>query len=516
MEKNVLPLDIENTYKVAIERALEFCKAENYEVAEVILRQLLRCDPEHEEAIHLLGSVRHKLGDYEESLKLFSQLEAMDKDNPEYHNDLGLALSCRGDLNGAIGHLSKALDLTPMEDKPKRAQYLSNMSVQLRRAGLYSEAQIAIRNALDYTEYKDVSVWRNYAALHNELLEVETSIDAYTQMIALQDDPEFHVDLAYALHLKGDLKQAWAEYEHRYKVFPQFGYLFRHYDPAKLWKGEDLIGKTIVVYCEQGLGDTIQFVRYLKHLQIRYWNELEIILHCNERVVSLFKNSNLGISKYIIESPAEPLIQIPEHDYHVSLLSLPHLLGVPQYPMQDYVGEIEPYLKPTHKADLGEKKGLRVGICWAGSPLHPNDARRSVFLKNFEDIASVPGVELFSFQQDKRPRVYKYGGMPVDFSMDANVPFVDLADKLTDVDATAALLKEMDLVISVDTAVLHLAGALGIETWALIPRVPDWRWGLRTSDTDWYPSMLLFRQPQHGDWSSVFAAMKSALKGKVD
>lgn len=503
----MLKIDSEKTFKLAIEKSIEFCKVENYEVAEVILRQLLVCDPLNQEGLQILGSIRHKLGDYQESLELFSKLASIDDKNPDYHNDLALSLSCQGDLNGAIGHLSEALDLTPMDDKPKRALYLSNMSVQLRRAGLYAEAETAIENAVAYSEEKDLSILRNYAALLNDTLQVDKSLAVYDKITAIKDDPEIQVDRAYALHLKGCHHEANRAYEHRINVFPQFGVLFQHYNPEKLWKKERLDGKTIIVYCEQGLGDSIQFVRYIPYLKNRFGEDSKVILHCNPSVVSLFAHSGLGIDDYFTGSPGDPAMGLPDHDYHVSLMSLPYLTEVDILHSDKYL-QANLSLIPSDK--------LKVGICWAGSPKHPNDVRRSVYLKQFAAISHIPGIQLYSFQKDKRARAYKYGGCPVDLAIESeNVEYIDLSESLNDLDEAGTNLLAMDLFITVDTALMHLAGALGLETWGLIPYVPDWRWGLNSESTPWYPTLKLFRQPKHGDWKSVFERIEADLKDRI-
>jgi len=200
-----------------------------------------------------------------------------------------------------------------------------------------------------------------------------------------------------------------------------------------------------------------------------------------------------------------------EYDYHCSVMSIPHLLGL----SKQQLSVTEPYIKTQERTVVCDE-GFKVGIAWAGGPRHLYDETRSCHLKHFKKIEQIPGVKLISLQKDLRPRKYPHNPQPVNLTESCDeMNIVDTSQKLKDFSATAAIINELDLVISVDTVILHLAAAMGKETWGLIAYNPDWRWELEGEETRWYPTAKLYRQPDHGNWDAVFEKVSNDLKERL-
>jgi tetratricopeptide (TPR) repeat protein len=294
--------------------------------------------------------------------------------------------------------------------------------------------------------------------------------------------------------LAGDLRGAWESYEGRsYPDDPklQKGVVLLDH-PAPRWRGEDLAGRSIAMTAEQGSGDVIQFARYARALSER-GADVILVLKESMRGLAPVLGSIEGLSRIEIAP------EVSRTDYHVPLLSIPFHLGTDLASIRG-----APYLRAARGAvppPLRTKRGMSVGIVWAGDPGHVQNQHRSTMLEWMLELASVPGVRLFSLQVG--PRSCDVLG---------NEALVtDLSRWIVDFGDTAAIASELDLVVSVDTAVAHLAGALGLPTWVALAYAPDWRWMLGREDSPWYPSMRLFRQTTPGDWRDVFARMRAEL-----
>jgi hypothetical protein len=300
--------------------------------------------------------------------------------------------------------------------------------------------------------------------------------------------PLVHWNLSLLLLLTGRWKEGFAEHEWRLRL----GDVDRFPMPA--WDGANLAGRSILLHAEQGFGDAIQFVRYIPLLVAQ---GARIIVQCQPQLVRLFQTLR-GVSE-ILPSP-----QRPAHaDMHAPLMSLPHLLGttpetVP--PTVPYLGA-DPADVELWKQRVSAPPAIRkVGLVYAGNPRHTNDCNRSIAPRLLAPLGDVPNVGWFSLQV--------HSGAPLS---QLGFEITDLSPALGDFADTAAGISALDLLISVDTAAAHLAGALGVPVWLLLPEVPDWRWLLDRSDSVWYPSMRLFRQPAAGDWNSVVADVRRAL-----
>jgi hypothetical protein len=307
---------------------------------------------------------------------------------------------------------------------------------------------------------------------------------------------EAHLYRSFLSLLIGDFQRGWAEYPWRWKTKRSSPRDFHQ----PLWDGRPLESRTILLYAEQGLGDTIQFVRYAALVKQRGGS---VIVECPRPLVSLLK-SCAGIDRLVARG--DPL---PAFDVQAPLLSLP---GIFQTALDNLPATIpclfaDADLVRCWREDLAPLAGRKIGIAWRGSPAHVDDRARSLPLSCFESLARLPGIRLLSLQ--KGPGMEELQGLPSHF------PVTELGSRLNDFADTAALLMNLDLLITCDTAVAHLAGALGAPVWVALPLVPDWRWLLDRNDSPWYPTMRLFRQKTLGDWTGVFDEIETALSSQL-
>ncbi len=295
----------------------------------------------------------------------------------------------------------------------------------------------------------------------------------------------------------GDFAHGWEAYEFRAGIFDRRQESFEKLAPR--WTGEDLAGKTILVFAEQGIGDTVQFVRFLVDLHAR---GAKVKALAQPALLSLVRSLPVPVAWF------DRTGEVGSFDYQIPLLSLPRVFGTGI----DSIPAAVPYLTPDRQAVAAWQArigsvGTRIGVVWQGNPRYGNDRRRSVPLKHFAPLAAVPDVRLISLQAVHGLDQLEH--LPDGMTVEA------LGDKITanpeGVSEIAAAMAALDLVISSDTAMAHLAGALGRPVWVALSDDPDWRWLFERTDSPWYPTMRLFRQTVRGDWARVFAEMADAL-----
>ncbi len=466
--------------------ALRYHREGNLDYAKYVYQHVLGIDPRNADAIHLLGVSVYQSEQYDIAVSLITQAIQIDSTKPLFFTNLGNVFQKQGELEKSTQAYQKAIQIQP--DYVDAHYNLGNV---FQKQGELEKSTQAYQKAIQIQpDYADA-----YFNLGNSLREqgkLEESTHALRKAIQIQPDhADAHFNLAMLLLLQGHFVEGWEKYEWRWNSSLKSQ---KRDFKRPLWDGTALGGKSILIYAEQGFGDSIQFARYIDLFSDA---DSSIIVACQPELKSLFK----GIDR--IDTLVTKGEDLPNFDFHVPIVSLPYIFNT----TLDTIPARIPYLYPKPKSDsvfhVDDSHGLKVGIVWAGSPTHINDSNRSVSLKNFKCLLDVEGCMFFSLQVGERSVDMKQCGY--------DYMIKDLGKQLTDFHCTALAILQLDLVISVDTAIAHLAGALGKPVWTLLPFIPDWRWLLSRSDSPWYPSMTLFRQKERGDWYSVFQEIRLAL-----
>lgn len=425
-----------------------------HEDAIASFRRAIELDPRDAEAHNQLGSRLKHLGRLADAEASFRAAIAIRDDFPEAHNNLGNTFFRQGRLDEAEACYRKALAL-----RPNYADGFGNLGIVLMGRCRHEEAVAHFRKALELRP-------------------------VYHEAVS---------NLSQALLTLGQFEEGWQRYEARWKLAVLPPRPFRQ----PWWRGESIAGQTILLHAEQGLGDTLQFLRYVP-----------IVRALGADVVVEIQPELLRLAAPLAR-PGIRLVQrgnpLPHFDVHCPLLSIPGVLACELDTIPPPGDELaaDPGLVRAWKARLGEGGDLRVGLVWAGNPQHGNDHHRSFRPLAFGPLLEVPGVRFFSMQKNRRE------GDDADLARLGKVE--DIAPLLTDFAESAAALGALDLLVAADTSIVHLAGAIGRPVWTMVPFSPDWRWMLGREDTPWYPSMRLFRQPRQRDWKSVFARVAGEL-----
>jgi tetratricopeptide (TPR) repeat protein len=455
-------------------------------------RRAIDQKPDLAEAHCNLGNAQQDKGQLAEAVAAYRHAIALKPNYPEAHSNLGASLRENHQLDEAIGACRAAIAC-----RPTFAEAHSNLGIALHENQQLDEAIAAYRRSIDLAPGLAEAHYNLGTALRDKGL-LDEGIAAYRHAISLRPIyPEAHYRLAGVLLLKADFPRGWKEYEWRWpcRDFPKPCWTF----DRPRWDGADLANRTILVHAEQGFGDTIQFIRYVPLLAAL---GATVIFGCDPALRRLLERT-AGIAQWL--DWGQPL---PAYDCHCPLMSLPLVF---ETTLQNILHDV-PYIRAEteavdrwRQALAGDGPGLKVGLVWAGRPTHQNDRNRSLPLSALAPLAMAKGVRFYSLQKGEASR--QASNPP------AGMELIDRTDQLHDFADTAALIANLDLIISVDTAVAHLAGAMGKPVWALLPFVPDWRWLLDREDSPWYPTLRLFRQPDRGDWAGVVSKVAQALSG---
>jgi tetratricopeptide (TPR) repeat protein/SAM-dependent methyltransferase len=426
------------------------------EEALALYRKAIAADPSLAFTYSNLSDTLTKLGRYDEALAAATRASALDPTSPDAYNNVGSALLEVARFDEAIVALEKALELNP-----NFAFAHSNLGNALRGLGRLDEAIVAFEKAVELGPHLAVA----------------------------------HKNLGLTRLQKGEYRAGWPEYGWRWLAD---GHPPREY-PKPLWQGEPLSGKTLLLYTEQGLGDAIQFARFIPELARQ---GARVVLEVHPQLMGLMRTIE-GVSEII---PAWG--ETPHFDTYLPIMDLPGVLGLEP----DTIPRKVPYLnaEPARIAQWRERlgaHGFKVGIAWEGFGGTPRKKMRSAALSAFAPLADKAGVRLISLQKQAPgtppdPFLERLGieTLGPDFDSDADA-FLD----------TAAVMESLDLVITIDTSVAHLAGALARPVWIALTKVPDWRWKVTGHDTIWYPTAQLFRQTTDGDWPPVFVEIAAEL-----
>jgi tetratricopeptide (TPR) repeat protein len=448
--------------------------------------------PDYPLPLNNLGLMSFSAGQIDAAENLYRRALALKADYPDALNNLGMVLYKKGLLDESADLYRKALALRP--DNPNA---LSNLGLVLHQQGAFAESLALYRKALAANPHHPESL-NNLGNALAALGRLPEAIAAYEKALTIKvDHPEYQNNRAMALLAAGRFDEGWPAYEWRWQTSQFATTQARTAKP--LWRGEPAEGRVLLIRAEQGFGDTLQFCRYASMAAAR---GLRVVLEVQPELVRLL-GSLKGVSRVI--GRGEPL---PEPDYHCPMMSLPaafktRLDSVPaEVPYlavdAELIGFWRDRMPPT-----GDGR-LNVGLAWAGKPrvqspdLIAVDRRRSLAPPMLHPLRAIAGVRFFSLQKDRPAPLPEFG-------------MIDLMNECRDFADTAALVANLDLIISVDTAVVHLAGALGKPVWMLNRFDSCWRW-LRDRDTSpWYPTLRIFRQPKPGDWQSVVLQVREEL-----
>lgn len=489
------------------------------ESAAVVYRRLLELYPQDVSALNNFGSLRREEGQLEEAEALLETARELAPEAVAILGNLGSVFKEQGRMSEARAALEEALRLMPTH-----LASLINLGSVERLEGRWAEARLLYQRALKLAPNSpealsnlanltaDEGDFEKAVALHLQAIDlqprraeshgnlantlltmgrVEESLRSYQQALALNpSSSEIAFNQAMALLVCGNFAAGWSSYEARLLRPGQRSRQLK----APLWRGEALGGRHLFIHAEQGLGDSLMALRYLPLIE-KDGGRVSLMLQDSLHSLA----ATLGGFDELLGMDAP----IPAHDLHCPVMSLPRACGTMQ--LEQIPGDV-PYLHvPQELVERARKLAwpggkLRVGLVWAGNPVHANDRRRSIPLELLRPLCAFEGVQFYSLQMGARAYEPERLGLPIE-------PLPLTAEMAN----TAALIGELDLVITVDTAVAHLAGALGRRAWVMIAASPDWRWFLGRSSSPWYPTLRLFRQPETGDWGRVVEDLCLAL-----
>lgn len=468
-----------------------FHRAGDLSRAAGIYREVLEADPANAHAWCLLGAIHHAQGDHDATISSYEIALRLEPNHAEARNNLGFALAVQGLTDEAIAHYREALRI-----KPEYADAYNNLGTALHVVGEIDEAIACYERAIEL-DCAHADAHHNLGILRRATGRLDEALASYERALWIAPDrPQFHLSLGILLIAMGDFERGWREYEWRWRC-PEFSLPSFH---QPIWDGSPLRGRTILLYPDHGMGDTIQFIRYapiIKRMGGR-------VIACCQRPIARVLATCPGIDQLVTEGDPTPAF-----DVYVPLMSLPRILGttVNTVPADVPYLHADPRLVDRWRDELRPFEGFKIGVAWQGNPQYPNDRDRSFPLSALEPIARLPGVRLFSLQRGLgREQIEAHA---------ESLGLIDLAGRFTDFMDNAAAMRSLDLVIVPDTSLSHLAGSLGVPVWLALCLAPDPRWMTGREDSVWYPRHRLFRQTAPGHWDDVFARMAAELRSRL-
>ncbi len=515
-------------FQKAIELKPDFAKAyNNLGVALMKLGRLNEAADACTKAIHLqsdfkqaynnLGLIRKKQGKLTEAETAYAKAMALDPQYAEALSNFGMTLIAQGKFEQAGENLQKAVDLSP-----SCAEFHNNLGVLFNRQGRFEEAIAASRKAITISaDY--IGAYNNLGTALMELGRFDEAAAAFEKAISIEpQQAEPHFNRSLILLLTGRFEQGWEEYEWRWKnsgfstpirpftqkrwdgSAPAFSCVPLRFSSQDEAAGESKSGGVVklLIWAEQGIGDEVQFSGLIQHITAK---GIDVIIECDKRLVPLLQRSFSGITVVERSDPPAEVLKDETITHQIPMCSIPQVLGWPI--------DIKPYLLPDEnlRNQLRQrykngKDELLVGISWK-SGNSQEGPKRSLDLELWEPILRTAGVRFVSLQYGDCSRQLQTARE----KLGAEIIKDETVNPLKDIESFAAQTAAMDLVISVDNSTVHFAGALGVKVWTLLPTVPDWRWGLESEKTCWYPSMRLFRQKDRGEWKPVISKVAQEL-----
>ena len=532
--------DAADCYRRAIQRAPEFAAAYNslgsalqsqgdLDEAIASFQQILHLKPDFAEAHYNLGNALRERGQAAEAIACYRRAVSFRPDYVPAYNNLGSALQDQGQLDEAVACFRQALELKPdfaaacynlgnalktlgqtpqaieayqqaLRLDPNSAETHCNLGIAWKDEGKLDEALECFRRALRLRP-QSAEAYCNMGIVARTRGSLGEAMDCFRRSLEAQPDyADGHLNQSLLRLVQGDFAGGWPQYRWRWRT--------KQSRPRSLvqpeWTGQALAGRTILLHAEQGLGDTVQFVRYaalVKALGAR------VVVECQRPLLRLLASCP-GIDQLVGQGD-----ELPPFDVHAPLLGLPGIFhtDLTNIPATIPYLSAAPDLIQRWRERLGGLAGWKIGICWQGSPAYPDDRYRSIPLAEFGPLSQLSGVCLISLQKGPREELLPPAG--------EGVAMVDFTEELDEASGafmdTAAVMKSLDLVITADSSLGHLAGALGVPVWIALPLVPDWRWLLGRDDSPWYTTVRLFRQKRLSYWRGVFEQMAEALRDRM-
>lgn len=541
-----------------------YVRAEQGSIAVETLRRAVQIDETRFDSWYNLATALHGYGDPNDAIDAYESALALNSENPDCHNALGVAFRERGDFAEAVHHGERAIKLHPGAPEflnnlgaaliltaragdaveilerarslnPGDGEILNNLGVAYMGLGRLDESIACFEAALSTQEdWADVhhnlgnalrqanrlddaephfkralsinpdnfQIYGSYAVALLSMNRPADAIASYRKAITLApEEPELHKGLGIAQLMVGDMAEGWRNYEWRWRCAD---FTVRDFG-SKRWRGQRIENATLLIHAEQGFGDTLQFCRYVPLARERS-GAARVVVEAQRPMTPLLRCFEDDSCTVIARG--DP---IPTVDFDIPMLSLPGLFDAN---LEDVPHET-PYLRTTDALGQDWKARVdsaspsptsrKIGFVWSGNPNRQDDALRSCPIAEIARLWDVPDCTIVSLQVDADPTV-----------LTRYPQIIDLGSHVADFADTAALIQALDLVITVDTAVAHLAGALGGPVWVLLGHAADWRYLLERTDSPWYPSMRLFRQPSPGNWATVMDDVRAALIASSD
>jgi tetratricopeptide (TPR) repeat protein len=454
-------------------------------------RKAIALRPELAEAHNNLANALIEKSLADEAIQAASEAIRLNPNLVEAHNNLGNALSIKGQFHESIAAHREALRL-----RPGYPEAMNNLGTTLGEIGQLDDAVATLRQVIRlHPHYADA--YSNLCLVLSAASQSEESLVMGRRAVNLNPSHAgYRWNLSLDLLGRGMLADGWREYEWRW-LWKDFRGMHREFRQP-MWKGEDLNGRSILLHFEQGLGDTMQFVRYAPMVRQRGG---QVLIQCQRELATLLK-SNPELGEVFSQDDA-----LPPFDFHCPLLSLPLIFktDLKSIPAPIPYLKADPKIAEAWRGRLeSAREKLKVGLAWAGSASHKKDRHRSMDFRRFLPLAEIAGVAFVNLQKGPASEQPK--------ALSSRLELIDFTQDLEDFAQTAGLIENLDLIIAVDTAVIHLAGAMGKPARVLLPFAADWRWLRTREDSPWYPTLQLFRQAKFGDWDGVIAKVAAALR----
>ena len=452
----------------------------------------IEIDPNYADAYNNLGLASQQLGKQHDAIKSFQKAIQINPDHSTAYNNLGNAHKELGEQQKAISCYEKAIQINP-----KYADAHYNLGIISKELDDLKKAINCYKKAIGINP-NFTSAHNNLGVIYRELGEQHKAISCYEKAIQINPNhADAHTNFGRVLLSMYDFQKGFDEYEWRKKILKR-SHIFAAVESSE-WQGEDLSNKTILILSEQGIGDTIQFARYLYMLQDKY--AAKVIFSTRKKLIHLFSKSG-----FKVVSEGGPL---PKHDFHQFLCSLPRIFYKETKTIPGHINYIpkDEKIVSRWRDKLASIKGIKVGINWQGSTTYTSDRLRSIPLKCFEQLFTLEKINFINLQKGfgiEQIKDFRYKDKLYDFSSEMDNGKNAFED-------TIGIMQNLDLVIAPDTSLSHLSATLGIKTWALLAFSPHWVWLLKSLESPWYESIKLYRQSEVNKWDSVFSNVKKDL-----